>query len=122
MYFFSSIRSFADSKYKLIIVLFFIIFFIIGILSVSDYGISTDEGVQRDLGNNALNLVLKNDKAIFEYENKYHGTGFTLPLTILVKSLNIKNLRTIFLIRHYFTFLLFYISVIFFYLLCRKYF
>jgi hypothetical protein len=94
---------------------------IIGIVSVSDYGISTDEVAQRDLGNNALKLITMNDRSIYDRADNWgHGTGFTLPLVILERVFNIESFRSIFLFRHYSTFLLFYISVIFFYLLCKN--
>ncbi len=120
MHFLENVKNLAEKKYKFIIISFFILFLIIGILIVKDYGYSTDEEYERELGNDASNLVLKNDTSLFGISYMFHGTAFTFPLTIMQKIFNIENPRTTFLLRHYSTFLLFYIAVIFFYLLCKK--
>jgi hypothetical protein len=114
------IRDFAERKYKIIISLFFIVFFVIGVFSVGGYGYSTDETDQRELGNQALKLILNSDREIYSQINKYHGTSFTMVANIIERILRISNIRSIFFIRHCFSFLLFFASAIFFYFLCKK--
>ncbi len=114
------IKKIAENNYRVIVIIFFIAFLIIGLISVGDYGFSTDEGLQYDLGNSAVKLLLNNDRVIYELNNRYHGTAFTLIMTIIQRNFDISDTRTIFLLRHYFTFLLFFTSVILFYFLCRN--
>ncbi len=114
------IKDFTDRNHKIIIIIFFSIFLIIGILSVKDYGITWDENSQKNLGISAIKLLLRNDRSIYGHINKYHGTTFTLILTIIERIFNINNTSTVFILRHYATFILFYTSVIFFYFLCRN--
>ena len=113
-------KDFIEKKYKLAVIIFFIVFLLVGISSIGDFGISTDEAFQYTLGHNAINLVLRNDQTIFELKNKFHGTAFTIIMSALQRSFNLNDLKTIYTIRHYFSFFLFYISVIFFYFLCRN--
>ena len=117
MRFLEVIKNYSEKKYKIIVSLFFIIFFIVGVFSVNKYGYTYDEDNQRELGIQALNLILKNDTAIYNATNKYHGTSFTLIADIIERTFRISNL---FFIRHCLTFLLFFISIIFFYFLCKK--
>ncbi len=120
MHLVENVKKFFEKRYKLIVLIFFILFLIISFFSVNDYGYSTDETDQKNLGNDAAKLVLENDGTIYKNINKYHGTTFTYLLTIIQRIFNIESIRTTLLLRHYATFLLFYISVIFFYFLCRN--
>ena len=117
MRFLEVIKNYSEKKYKIIVSLFFIIFFIIGVFSVDKYGFSTDEGEQRNLGIQAVDLILKNDKAIYKSINVYHGTTFTIIADIIERTFRISNL---FFFRHCLSFLLFFVSIIFFYFLCKK--
>ena len=73
----TNLKKLIDEKYKIIIISFFIIFFILGMAVLDDYGISWDEQPQRELGQNTLNLILNADQTIYSQENIYHGTAFT---------------------------------------------
>jgi hypothetical protein len=117
MRFLEATKNYSEKKYKIIVPLFFIIFFIVGIFSVNAYGFSPDEGGQRNLGIQAVDLILKNDKAIYSSVNEYHGSSFTIIADIIERTFRISNL---FFIRHCLSFLLFFTSIIFFYFLCRK--
>jgi len=110
-------RGYAEKKYKIIVLLFFIIFLIVGVFSVNNYGYTYDEDNQRDLGIQAVDLILKNDQAIYSATNKYHGSSFTIIADIIERTFRISNL---FFIRHCLTFFLFFASLIFFYFLCKK--
>jgi hypothetical protein len=120
MRFLEVIKNYSEKKYKILVLLFFIIFFVVGIFSVNAYGYSTDEYAQRDLGNLAVKLILKNDNTIFNATSKYHGTSFTIIADIIERTFRISDIRMAFFIRHCFTFLLFFVSLIFFYFLCKK--
>ena len=115
-----SIKDFVEKKHKLIIIIFFLAFLIIGLISVKDYGISTDELAQYTLGHNAIRLMLGNVRDIFNLMNKFHGTAFTITMAVVERALNITDLKTIYAMRHFFSFFLFYASVISFFFLCRN--
>jgi hypothetical protein len=117
MSFLRIVKAYTEKKYKIIVLLFFIIFFVVGVFSVNKYGYTYDEDNQRDLGIQAVNLILKNDQAIYNATNKYHGSSFTIIADIIERTFRISNL---FFVRHCFTFFLFFASLIFFYFLCKK--
>ena len=116
----------------------FLIYFFIGISIVKDYGISIDEEFQRFSGfywlcyvleflpfdsfrTDALNrlneiqgLTLPNPKNF-----PFYGVIFDLPLAFLETILNIENSKNYFLMRHQATFVIFFISSIYFYSIIR---
>ena len=116
----------------------FFIYFLIGISIVKDYGISIDEEFQRFSGfywlcyvleflpfdsfrvealnrlNEIQGLTLPNPK-----DFPFYGVIFDLPLAFLETVLNIENSKSYFLMRHQATFVIFFISSIFFYLIIK---
>tara|TARA_B100000035_G_C21015996_1_gene561846 strand:- start:461 stop:2092 length:1632 start_codon:yes stop_codon:yes gene_type:complete len=114
-------------------IFFFVTLFIIGISIFSHYGISIDEDNSRINGLVSLNYIVELfnieifDKLktlslpqIHEYSEQGNGVIFDLPLSIIELTLSLDNSREIFLYRHFFTFLIFYISLIFFFLILKK--
>jgi hypothetical protein len=113
-------RTFIDKKSKYIIIIFFLAFFILGLFVFKDYGISTDEPAQMELGHNTFNLIAQADRTIFTQPNRFHGTVFALSAALIEKIFNIREMRTLYLTKHFMVFLLFFFSVILFFLLCRN--
>ena len=101
---------------KFIVLIFFIILLFIGLNIYTDYGISCDEGGEYSRGIYTFDFIFKNSHVL---TSVYHGVAFSFPLFLLEKILALRDLREIFLMRHLATFLLFYLSVFFFYLLCK---
>ncbi len=102
------------------IFLFFFAYFCIGLTIYNDYGMSWDELWQRH--NNGLKnyaYLFEGDKALSEGNEKYHGPAFELLLIVIEKIFHLKDSRTIYLVRHFVTFLIFFTGVIFFCFLCR---
>jgi len=66
-----------------------------------------------------VQYLLKGDRQLFQDHEKYHGPAFEMLLIFLEKSFHLADSRDIYLLRHLATFLLFYLSVFFFYLLCK---
>ena len=116
---------------NLIILLIFSFFLILGTLIFDDYGISWDEHYQRTDGFIALNFIREilsldiypgfehTDKS-FTDAAKIYGVLFNLPMAFVEKTYEIEDSKNYFLIRHFFNFLIFYISTIFFFLLLKK--
>ena len=117
---------------NLFVIFIFSTFFITGILIYDDYGISWDEYFGRINGFVSLNLIRKlfslniiypdlvhSTKAFIEVAEMY-GVLFDLPMAFIEEKLKINDSKNYFLFRHFFNFLIFFISSIFFYLLLNK--
>ena len=123
-------NNFLISNYqKKLTFLFFFIFFISGIFSVKDYGVSSDEYSSRIKGFVTLNYLgeiisedytkkikkNKNIPNIKNYEQKIYGVVFEAPASFLEIILKIKDKKNQFLLRHYLNFIVFFLGIIFFY-------
>ena len=123
-------------KYKsnIIIISIFCLIFIIGALSVEDYGVSSDENDQRHSGFIELNHIGKKilpviterltegkNYANFDdknYTEKYSGQIFNTTTGFLEIILKIDNDYERFLLRHYIYFFTFFLSLVAFFKLC----
>ena len=122
-----------QSKEKFVLVIFFSFIFFLGTIVFNDYGISIDEDNSRINGFVSLKYIFElfkfttfNDlnninsvPHIHSYSEQGNGVVFDLPLALIEVLSRIEDPRKIFLTRHYFTFLIFFISLIFFFLLLR---
>ena len=114
--------------------LLFFTFFLIGLFTFRDYGISIDEEFHRSSGFYWLNYILSfttfedlknlvdvkinNIKGFtlqLPQEHPYYGVVFDLPLAFLEVIFKIENPQNIFYFKHFLNFLLFFVSSIFFY-------
>ena len=112
----------------------FVIYFFLGLIIFNDYGITTDEEFQRFSGFFWLKYVLsfthfEELKALVENKLNlikgftlpnpinfpFYGVVFDLPLALIETIFNINRSENYFLLRHYFNFLIFFISSIFFF-------
>jgi len=122
----SNIKMFGNKilvkkKYKIVVCLFFITYFLIGTGIFKDYSVSWDESAARERGKLSVEYVINGNQSLFSIEGKYHGPAFEMLLFTIEKYLNLsRDSRAIYLMRHFVTFLLFYTSVWFFYLLCKR--
>jgi len=119
---------------KYFTLIFFFIFFVLGFYVYPDYGISIDEDNTRIIGL----ISLKNIFALFstnyaiEVNNiigsqisahagfETSGVAFDLPMAFLEYVLNIKESRKYYLLRHFSTFILYFISCYFFFLIINN--
>jgi len=127
---------------KFLVALVFIIYFIVGFAIYDDYGISTDENIERVTATYAL-LYSVNKIAEFvhadsvsqkikqeldpelylNYKDNIFGTNFQIPLLLLEVAfygINKSPNKEIFEFRHFITFLFFYFSVVIFYFLIKN--
>jgi hypothetical protein len=112
-------------------VLFFLLFFIVGIMIYDDYGVSVDELVERNTGIVTLKYILHEKLRLeslpdeilqaddlLSYKDKNYGVVLQLPVVLFEYFNDFRfDLSTVVKIRHLWTFLNFYIATIFFYLL-----
>ncbi len=101
------------------VILFFISFLILGLFIFSDYGLSWDEGSQRNIGIMNIEYALNKSGALADHQDRYHGGVFESILIFTEKIFHLHDSKSIYLGRHLLTFLTFYLGVFFFYLLCK---
>jgi hypothetical protein len=111
------------------------VYLLLGLFIYNDYGISWDEHINRCNGGVAavelarkLNILDKFDVSQYtipefsEYKDRDYGVFFELILVGVEKALKLEKKKDIYYMRHLMTFLLFYVSVIFFFrILYRQY-
>jgi len=108
-------------------------FFVLGLIVFDDFGISIDEEFQRYSGFYWLNYVLEFtpfESLKLSVENKlsaiggftlpnpkeypFYGVIFDLPLALIETVLKVNEPKEYFLLRHFFTFSIFFVSALFF--------
>ena len=123
------INNFFFKKFdKVIITLFFLSFLLVGFFLYKDYSISLDEDLNRLNGLVSLKYIFKKIGSIsyFEqrfpdipdlnlYPDKIYGVMFDLPLAIIEFFFEFKNTADLFFLRHIITFVIFFISTIYFF-------
>ncbi|MGD2278754.1 MAG: hypothetical protein PVH45_01510 [Candidatus Omnitrophota bacterium] len=112
--------TFIERNYRMIVILFFASLLVVGVCIYRDYGISWDELVSRNNGLLTYKYVFQGDPELLTYWDRYYGTSFELVLLLIEKAIGFDDPRGIFFMRHFATFLLFYLGAILFYFLCRK--
>ena len=119
---------------KILTIVFFFFYLILGTKIYKDYGISTDEEFHRALSlywlkyifsyfpNSSLNEILSlkinllNDPTLPNPEMyPFYGVVFDLPLALIEIIFNVKDSFDYFYLRHYLKFLIFFVSSIFFF-------
>jgi hypothetical protein len=108
-----------------LVVLFFVALFVGGLSVYDDYGISWDEEYQHKVGVYSMDYVLNGDQTLFTDINVTRGSygpAFQLFMVSVERLLGLRDSRSVYLMRHLCTFLMFYAGVFFFYLLCLRHF
>lgn len=108
-------RNYHKKFYSLLVIVFFLGVLVVGLLSYSDYGISWDEPLQRNLGVHTYNFVHHGDRKLLKHTDKYYGQAFEYILVVGEKFLGPSTLVEVYCFRHLANFLFFYISLIFLY-------
>ena len=93
----------------------FVLFLIVGTVTLDDYGIPRDARTQRDIALANLNYILGDRDARFAGVDQVYGMAFELPLVLAERALGLSDTRAIHLSRHFLTHLLFLIAGVFCY-------
>jgi len=138
---FSLYIKFSENKnVKYFIYLFFLLFFLIGISIFRDYGISTDELFQRASGyywyvsivnelgvnNEYINLLkdkfmkMESSAHLASGKSIYYGVFFDLFSVVMEEIFKIKSSYDAYYLKHFLTFLFFFLSSILFYNLIKS--
>jgi len=126
--------TFLNSNKNLFTFLFFLIFFLTGIYIFQDYGISIDEDNTRILGFLSLEHIfniffpesVSKINEIISIDSDAHsgyptsGIVFDLPMAFLEFIFQIEDSRQYYLLRHFFNFFIFFVSVFLFFQLIKK--
>ena len=123
------------NKNNVFVILIFSLIFLVGALSVNDYGVSSDSNDQRHSGFIELNHIgqkilpsitkkLTAGKEYISYDDKgykekYSGQIFNVTTGLIEVILKIKEDREKFLLRQYIYFITFFLCMIVFYKLCN---
>jgi hypothetical protein len=121
------------NRHELIVWTLLLGYLLIGYLIYDDYGISMDEPIQRKHGMVSLEYVNRklgepfNIPNIYNidmqyYDHRDYGVIFQMGCYALELFLGLKDSRDIFLLRHALVFLLFWVSVVYFYKLLKYHF
>ncbi len=116
--------------FRHIVIGFFLLFFVVGSLVFNDYGVSFDEPLQRFHGIVSTNYLFERflpSRAIagivplHQFFNQYYGVAFDTPAYLLEVLFNIDSgTVTMYYFKHFLTFLVFFIGVIYFYKIIYK--
>ncbi len=116
---------------KWIVLSFFVLYLLLGLLVYDDYGLSWDDNIQRNHGLVSMDYVNEKwgnpfyeekifpDKDLRTYDLGFYGVLFSMSAFGVEQLLGVNDFRSSFLIRHLMTFLLFWLGAVFFYKLCK---
>ena len=121
-------------KKNIFLYLFFSTILIVGFLTFKDYGLYLDEDNSRENGLVSLSYIFDiffpnlrsgieqftNVPNIHDYYQQGNGVVFDAPMAFFELIFNINDTRTFYLFRHFFNFIFFFTSLIFFYKIARK--
>ncbi len=108
-----------EKSHKWIVIVFFSLYLVIGLLIFNDYGLAVDDSAQKLLGDQSFNYIFKGQPDLLISRDRDHGAAFELTITILYTILNLKTDVQIYYFRHLAAFLAFFTSTIFFYRLLK---
>ena len=118
----------------ILVTLIYLVFFIVGIFSYQDFGISVDEWDLRLMGFVNLKYIMEIffqsafadlDKILLipdiaDYSGNTHGVIFALPMAFIEYFFNVTDSQQYYFIRHYFNHLIFLLSNFYFFLLVKE--
>ena len=124
--------NFLEQHNRSLVVCFFLLFLAVGLFVYGDYGISWDEPKNRRLGHTSADYLRSvwqetigiptgevdvTSTPLHEYRDRTYGVAVELPLFASEVVVGLTDTRDIYRWRHLLTFLLFYASTVFFYLI-----
>ena len=83
------------------------LFAIVGIVGLDDYGIASDDPLERGTAQQTLDYALGVSEEPPNWHNRYYGVAFSLPLLMAERALGLQNKRSIYLLHHLATHLFF---------------
>lgn len=105
---------------KISVISFFVLYFLLGVLIFRHYGMTWDDPLSRLHGIMAYEYITGESSRLLTYVDRDYGTAYELPLVVIEKVFNITSPQQIFYMRHFLTWLFFFVGTIFFYKLANK--
>jgi hypothetical protein len=115
-----TLEAFLDAHRRLIVWICLGLLLGLGLATFRDYGISWDEPTQRTYGEMVYDYVTKQDTALLADRHRHYGPAPQLLLHSLERGLRLEDTRSVYMMRHLVTFLVFWAGAVFFYLLARR--
>ena len=113
-----------SKKNLLIVLIFFVLYFFLGLLCFKHYGFAFDEDIQRQIGESNLKYIINyfGISTISSPEILYphYGVSFEALALIIEKIFRVQDIHNQYLLRHFLIFLFSFIGVYFFFLLLFK--
>jgi hypothetical protein len=111
-----------DRHRSIVVAVFFAAVLALAVGIHRDYGMSWDEELTRiGVGSVTYDYVVTGDpKPLLESTARYYGPLFEFVLVALERQLGLADSRDVYFMRHLVTFLIFYLALWFFYLICRE--
>ena len=115
-----------------VVILFFAAFFLYGLMVVKDYGISTDELIERESSLITYKYIMPSVSDVVtetvnfpeltplkEYKDRYYGMAVQIPAVVVEHLFGFQlDIRKVFLMRHLYNFLMYFAATVFFYKIC----
>ena len=96
------------------------LFALAGAAVLDDYGVSTDEATQRNIGIVSLAYALGEREALLDDRNRFYGVAFEMPLAAVERLLRLDDSRAVYLSRHLLAHLFFLAGGLFAWLLALR--
>ena len=122
-----------DRYRRPVVLSFFLGVLLLGIFIHRDYGVSADERISRINAAvtakylltlfapaKAADTSLSRTPDLHTWKDRDYGVGFEMPVFFLEKALHLKDIRDIHYLHHLCIFLVFWLSLIFFYFLVKE--
>jgi len=123
-----SSSSFPHTRFPALVM--FAVMFVIGACVFRDYGYATDDGAQHFKSLVAAKKIaatfgsvpdqLKEFPDLDHYDERYYGTAIQMVPTFIEVAFGLDASRDLLLVRHFWTFLVYFASLVCFYLLCVR--
>ena len=111
----NNLNALVSRHRSLMTTFYFLLILVLGLVTFTDYGMSTDELISRTTGGMSLNYIaekfniawLKNDPVLstfniplHEYYDRDYGVAFDLPVIFIERLFSLNDSRQQFLLRH----------------------
>lgn len=97
------------------VIVFFSLYFVLGVLVFRDYGLTWDDPLARRIGLTTYDYLTGKSSEMLTYADRDYGPVFELALVVVEKLLKVESPQQIIFLRHFVIFVLVFVSSIFFY-------
>ena len=114
-----AITDLIEKHPKPVVSVFLVALLLLGLGIFRDYGLSWDESIQRQYGKMVYSYITEGDEEVLGDRHRHYGPVFQVLLYSMEKVFGLEDSRSIYLMRHLATFLVFWVGLLFFCLMCK---